>query len=165
MLVVNVYITSFRNPGAIITPDPVPLRNETWSPLILISSDGFRWDYLGRVPTPNLDRLIANGVRAHSLKPSFPSKTFPNHYTLVTGLYPANHGIIDNTIYDPGTSAVCHISQIVNYDCRSLSSLVYWVLLFFCSLTSVLQSSTRSFVCRTRQPCAMLAGGAVNLSG
>lgn len=102
MLAVNVYITSLRGPGAIITDDTTPTTNVTWSPLILISSDGFRWDYFGRVPTPNLDRLVSNGVRARSLKPSFPSKTFPNHYTLVTGLYPAHHGIIDNTIYDPG---------------------------------------------------------------
>eukprot|EP00700_Malawimonas_jakobiformis_P001669 EC722070.1.p1 GENE.EC722070.1~~EC722070.1.p1 ORF type:complete len:116 (+),score=7.68 EC722070.1:117-464(+) len=73
LLAVNVYITSLRGPGAIITDDTTPATNVTWSPLILISSDGFRWDYLGRVPIPNLDRLISNGVRARSLKPSFPS--------------------------------------------------------------------------------------------
>ncbi|KAA3617247.1 MAG: alkaline phosphatase family protein [Calditrichaeota bacterium] len=64
--------------------------------LILISWDGCRWDYLNRDLTPNVQKLIDNGVRAKSLKPSFPSKTFPNHYTIVTGLYPKNHGIIFN---------------------------------------------------------------------
>lgn len=71
------------------------------SSVILISLDGFRWDYLEKVNTPNLDNLIANGVKAKALIPAFPTKTFPNHYTIVTGLYPENHGIIANTMYDP----------------------------------------------------------------
>ena len=69
--------------------------------VILISLDGFRWDYLEKVNTPNLDFLIANGVKAKALIPAFPTKTFPNHYTIVTGLYPENHGIIANKMYDP----------------------------------------------------------------
>jgi predicted AlkP superfamily pyrophosphatase or phosphodiesterase len=71
--------------------------------LILVSLDGFRWDYLDRVPTPNLRGLIARGVRAQGLIPSYPSKTFPNHYTIVTGLYPGHHGIVANNILDPAT--------------------------------------------------------------
>lgn len=67
--------------------------------LILISLDGFRWDYVERHNPPNLSRFIENGVRAASLIPSFPSKTFPNHYTLVTGLYPDKHRIIGNSFY------------------------------------------------------------------
>jgi|WetSurMetagenome_2_1015567.scaffolds.fasta_scaffold06232_2 ectonucleotide pyrophosphatase/phosphodiesterase family member 5 len=63
---------------------------------ILISFDGFRWDYPNRGITPNLDFINENGVHALSLKPCFPSKTFPNHYSIVTGLYPENHGIIAN---------------------------------------------------------------------
>ncbi len=69
--------------------------------LILVSLDGFRWDYMDKTDTPNLDRLVATGVKADALIPSFPSKTFPNHYTIVTGLYPQNHGIVANTMYDP----------------------------------------------------------------
>jgi len=69
--------------------------------LILISFDGFRWDYIDKTDTPNLDRLVKNGVKAEALIPAFPTKTFPNHYTIVTGLYPENHGITFNTIYDP----------------------------------------------------------------
>ena len=77
------------------------VNNEPENYLILISFDGFRWDYMEKTATPNLDRLVANGVKADALIPSFPSKTFPNHYTIVTGLYPENHGIVFNTIYDP----------------------------------------------------------------
>ena len=67
---------------------------------ILISIDGFRSDYLDRGVTPTLSALAKNGVRA-SMRPSFPSKTFPNHYALVTGLRPDKNGIVDNTMLDP----------------------------------------------------------------
>jgi predicted AlkP superfamily pyrophosphatase or phosphodiesterase len=68
--------------------------------LILISIDGFRWDYLDRFNPPALSALAAEGVRADGLIPQFPSKTFPNHYTIVTGLTLAHHGIISNNIRD-----------------------------------------------------------------
>jgi predicted AlkP superfamily pyrophosphatase or phosphodiesterase len=68
--------------------------------LILVSIDGFRADYLDRGRTPTLAALAADGVRAEALKPSFPTLTFPNHYTLVTGLYPDHHGIINNRMAD-----------------------------------------------------------------
>jgi predicted AlkP superfamily pyrophosphatase or phosphodiesterase len=71
--------------------------------VILISFDGWRWDYHTRIPVPNLQRLIARGVRAEALIPAFPSKTFPNHYTIVTGLYPGGHGIVANNIRDAAT--------------------------------------------------------------
>ncbi|MDG2535458.1 ectonucleotide pyrophosphatase/phosphodiesterase [Sphingomonas sp. HITSZ_GF] len=66
---------------------------------ILVSIDGFRSDYLGRGVTPVLTRLATGGVTA-PMHPSFPSKTFPNHWTLVTGLYPDHHGIIANKMED-----------------------------------------------------------------
>ncbi|MGD9523842.1 MAG: ectonucleotide pyrophosphatase/phosphodiesterase [Gemmatimonadales bacterium] len=68
--------------------------------IILVSIDGFRPDYLGRGVTPTLDSLARVGVRAEWMEPSFPSKTFPNHYTIVTGLRPDHHGIIANNIRD-----------------------------------------------------------------
>ena len=71
------------------------------TPLLLISIDGFRWDYLDRHPAPNLRRIATEGFEAKSLVPAFPSKTFPNHDTIVTGLYPEHHGIVDNTMIDP----------------------------------------------------------------
>ena len=71
--------------------------------LVLVSIDGFRWDYLDRadVAAPTLRRLAAEGVRAERLVPVYPTKTFPNHYSLVTGLHPEDHGVVGNTMYDP----------------------------------------------------------------
>ena len=69
--------------------------------VVLVSFDGMRHDFPARVATPNMDRLAAGGVRAAGLVPAYPSKTFPNHYTLATGLYPSNHGLVDNVFYDP----------------------------------------------------------------
>jgi predicted AlkP superfamily pyrophosphatase or phosphodiesterase len=71
--------------------------------VILVSFDGWRWDYHMNAPAPNLERLAGRGVRAEGLIPSFPAKTFPNHYTMVTGLYPGHHGIVANNIKDPAT--------------------------------------------------------------
>ena len=71
--------------------------------VILISLDGFRYDYLDKYKPPTLNKLAKEGVRAKWMIPSFPTKTFPNHYTIATGLYPAHHGIVENNIYDFGT--------------------------------------------------------------
>lgn len=71
------------------------------TPLILISLDGFRADYLDRGRTPVLSGLASSGVRADAMRPAFPSVTEPNHYTLVTGLYPDHHGIVSNVMEDP----------------------------------------------------------------
>ena len=68
--------------------------------LVLVSLDGFGHDFGRYAPTPNLDALAARGVRAERLIPAFPSKTFPNHYTIVTGLHPGHHGIVGNTMRD-----------------------------------------------------------------
>jgi alkaline phosphatase D len=77
----------------------------------MLSMDGFRWDYPDKCATPNLDRLAARGVKAHSLQPAFPSKTFANHYTMATGLYPDHSGIVDNSFYDPETGKHYSISD------------------------------------------------------
>lgn len=68
---------------------------------ILISLDGFRADFLQRGITPTLKQFIAEGVSPRWMLPSFPSVTFPNHYTIATGLYPESHGIVGNTFWDP----------------------------------------------------------------
>ena len=81
---------------------PAAQRDRGGTPiLILISFDGWRWDYIDRQPAPNLKALAAHGVRAKALIPSFPVLTFPNHYTIVTGLYPEHHGIVANAMRDP----------------------------------------------------------------
>jgi len=69
--------------------------------VILISIDGWRHDYFDRFQPPTLSGLTARGVRALGLIPQFPSKTFPNHYTIVTGLRLANHGIVSNNMVAP----------------------------------------------------------------
>lgn len=70
--------------------------------VILISLDGFRYDYLDKYHAPAMEALARDGVRAKWMIPSFPTKTFPNHYTIVTGLYPEHHGIVENNVYDFG---------------------------------------------------------------
>lgn len=85
----------------IVAADAGP-RAQPGDPIVvLVSFDGWRWDYIDRANVPNLKRLAARGVRAKELVPSFPSLTFPNHYTLVTGLYPGHHGIVSNTMSTP----------------------------------------------------------------
>lgn len=79
--------------------------------VILVSLDGFRYDLFSRAPTPNLDRIAAEGVKARWMVPTFPTKTFPNHYTEVTGLYPEHHGIVGNTMYDPVFDAWFHLGD------------------------------------------------------
>lgn len=70
-------------------------------PVLLISIDGFRYDYFDLADTPALDRLVEGGLKADSLHHSFPTKTFPTHYTVVTGLYPGRHGVVANSMWDP----------------------------------------------------------------
>jgi predicted AlkP superfamily pyrophosphatase or phosphodiesterase len=73
------------------------------SPVILISIDGFWTEYFDYGVTPTLARLAREGVRADAMRPTFPTKTFPNHYSIVTGLYAEDHGIVANNMWDPAT--------------------------------------------------------------
>jgi predicted AlkP superfamily pyrophosphatase or phosphodiesterase len=87
------------------------VQSDTGPTVILVSFDGWRWDYQTRYAVPNVQRLAARGVRAEALIPSFPSKTFPNHYTLVTGLYPGRHGIVANNIRDEKSGRTFSLSN------------------------------------------------------
>jgi predicted AlkP superfamily pyrophosphatase or phosphodiesterase len=78
---------------------------------VLISLDGFRADYITRPGAVVLRALAARGVRAERMIPVFPTKTFPNHYTIVTGLYPEHHGIVANTMFDARIGATFAISD------------------------------------------------------
>jgi len=69
--------------------------------VIFISADGFRWDLADKYHATNLLTLRSGGVAAERMTPSYPSVTFPNHYSLATGLYPSHHGLVDNSFYDP----------------------------------------------------------------
>ncbi|MBU1619367.1 MAG: ectonucleotide pyrophosphatase/phosphodiesterase [Gammaproteobacteria bacterium] len=79
--------------------------------LLLISIDGFGQQYWETYKAPVLHQLAQGGVRALSMQPVFPTKTFPNHYSIATGLYPANHGIVENNIYDADFDAVFRMSK------------------------------------------------------
>lgn len=68
--------------------------------VILISADGFRYDYAEKYKAEHLQALANEGVKAASMIPCFPSVTFPNHYSIVTGLYPSHEGLVDNSFYD-----------------------------------------------------------------
>ena len=92
VLLFSVYCTMSSSHGG--TEEQIPR-------LIIVSFDGFRWDYLSKTDTPNFDRIIFNGVRARNgMKPVFYTKTLPNHMTLATGLFEENHGIVANTMFD-----------------------------------------------------------------
>ncbi|XP_007901470.1 ectonucleotide pyrophosphatase/phosphodiesterase family member 5 [Callorhinchus milii] len=69
--------------------------------VLLVSFDGFRWDYIYRVPTPHFKYIMENGIHVKRVTDVFITKTFPNHYSLVTGLYAESHGIVSNEMYDP----------------------------------------------------------------
>lgn len=84
-------------PGA---PAPQPAAAATRS-ILLVSLDGFRADFLEIGITPNLSRIAREGVRARWMTPAYPTLTFPNHYSIVTGLVPDHHGIVHNTMRDP----------------------------------------------------------------
>jgi predicted AlkP superfamily pyrophosphatase or phosphodiesterase len=75
-------------------------KNRDSSIVVLVALDGFRPSYLDRPSSTHLSRLAREGVRARWMEPEFPTLTFPNFYSIATGLYPANHGIVSNTIDD-----------------------------------------------------------------
>ena len=68
--------------------------------VVLISIDGFRHDYIEKHDAKNIAELAKSGVRSKGLIPVYPSKTFPNHLSIITGRYPTNHGLVDNNFYD-----------------------------------------------------------------
>ncbi len=83
----------------------VPNRKNTDASLtkpyvILISADGFRYDYAKKYHAKNILKLAEKGVSAKAMIPSYPSITGPNHYTMITGLFPSNTGFVDNYFYD-----------------------------------------------------------------
>jgi predicted AlkP superfamily pyrophosphatase or phosphodiesterase len=88
--------------------------------VVLISLDGYRYDYTDRFKPENLVKFIQGGTAAAAMIPSFPTKTFPNHYTIATGMLPENHGLVDNTFYDP------HKDQVYSMGNRAIVEDGYW---------------------------------------
>jgi len=93
-LLATLLLASCQHAPRAVAPDQIT---------ILVGIDGFRWDYLEVHGAPTLQRLAREGTRVTRMQSAFPSKTFPNHYTLVTGLRPESHGIVANGFYDPST--------------------------------------------------------------
>jgi predicted AlkP superfamily pyrophosphatase or phosphodiesterase len=79
--------------------------------VILVSIDGCRWDYPDMYDTPNLLEMAENGVKAERVISSFPTKTFPNHYSIATGLYPDHHGLVNNSFYAPDLDLLYRIGN------------------------------------------------------
>ncbi|HEY2048018.1 MAG TPA: ectonucleotide pyrophosphatase/phosphodiesterase [Caulobacteraceae bacterium] len=100
-LVAVAALTMALTPPPKTTPHAAAPAAATRPLLLVISIDGFRAGYLERGLTPNLAELARAGVRAQAMRPAFPSVTSPNHYTLMTGLYPDHSGIVDNEFIDP----------------------------------------------------------------
>lgn len=100
-LLLAVLFSACRSGAALSGLQDLALPTDQRSVVILISIDGWRYDYFDRFRPPVLTRLASTGIRASGLIPQFPSKTFPNHYTIVTGLRLAHHGIVSNNMVSP----------------------------------------------------------------
>lgn len=103
---------------------PVPPTEQR---LLLISLDGFRWDYVFRPGAVRIRELAARGVRAERLIPVFPSKTYPNHYSIVTGLTPDRHGIVANTMRDSVLGTFRNSDSIAQSEPRWWTGEPIWV--------------------------------------
>ncbi len=114
---VGCFLFSFGNLAAqnteqIVIPARVNAAAQETKPyVILISADGFRYDLAAKYHAKTLQKLSKEGVEAEYMQPSYPSLTFPNHYTLATGLYPAHSGIVDNNMYDKAKNATYSIGN------------------------------------------------------
>lgn len=127
MLKLNLIIVCLAALSSLALTVPVEKAKEKRTPTLLISLDGMRADKLrehfDENPLSYIKRyFVEEGVLADHLQPSFPTLTFPNHYSLVTGLYQEGHGVVGNTIWDPATQ------KKINYLDNSVDSknVVYW---------------------------------------
>lgn len=109
------------------TPAPAVAAAADTPVVILVSMDGFRRSYLDVDSLPTLHALGRTGVVADAMIPSFPTLTFPNHYTLVTGLYPEHHGIVGNVIYDPEFRSTFTMSNAQSKQSRWWGGEPIWV--------------------------------------
>lgn len=97
-------VASAQDPTPVIAVDNPPntLAQQSKHYVVLVSLDGFRYDYPRRYGAPHLLQLGANGASAPGgMLPAYPSLTFPNHFSIVTGLYPEHHGLVGNSFWDP----------------------------------------------------------------
>ena len=93
--------TAITDTAQVIIPNRLNNAEAMAKPyVIMISTDGFRYDYAKKYHAENLLKFSNQGVSAKAMLPSFPSITFPNHWSIITGLYPSHHGLVDNFFYD-----------------------------------------------------------------
>jgi len=110
-------------------PHRVNTKEQQQKPyVILISADGFRYDLADRYHATNIIKHRAEGITTRSMKPAYPSLTFPNHYTIATGLYPSHHGLVDNTFYDSKKKATYHIGSKAVRDSSWYGGTPIWTL-------------------------------------
>jgi len=102
------------------SPHRAPADSTPPATVILLSIDGLRADMLDSGNSPNLSRLAREGVRSVGMRPSYPSLTFPNHYTLVTGLRPDHHGLIHNSMWSDA------LGQFRVGDSQSVRNATWW---------------------------------------
>ena len=115
-------------PGQAAHPENSPAQVDK-PYVLLISIDGYRYDYSEKYGATNLIELGKQGVRAKALLPEFPSLTFPNHYSIATGLYPEHHGIVENSFWDPELQASFRFTNPVDAgDGRWWGGTPLWVL-------------------------------------
>ena len=96
LVILILFVSSF------VQSNPLPNNVSQSVPLLLlISFDGFRWDYPDLYSLPNLNSIVQRGVRLEHIENSFATVTFPSHFTMITGLFEETHGIVSNLIYDP----------------------------------------------------------------
>lgn len=103
-LLVLLCVSQAQSASPVITVDhgPNAATQQSKHYVVLVSLDGFRYDYAKKYGARHLLAMAAHGASApEGMIPAYPSLTFPNHYTLVTGLYPEHHGIVGNQFYDP----------------------------------------------------------------
>jgi predicted AlkP superfamily pyrophosphatase or phosphodiesterase len=105
------------------------LRAQSSETVLLVSFDGFRSDYVKKYNLPNFKAFAAAGTAAEGIVPCFPSLTFPNHYSIVTGMYPGNHGLVDNNFYDSALKVQYAIrNRTAVEDARFYGGMPLWTL-------------------------------------
>ena len=134
LLILSLPVLSFAQKEKVVDTNQVIIPGRVNAPVtyqkpyvILISADGFRYDYLKKYNAANLLRIAENGVWAKKgMYPSYPSITFPNHYSIVTGMYPSHHGIVDNVFFDPSRNETYRIGSETVIDGSWYKGLPLW---------------------------------------
>jgi len=112
-----------------VTSKPVDLpANRTHNKLLLISFDGFRWDYDQDVETPNFDQLVRDGVKAKYITPPMLTMTSPSHFTTITGRWVEDHGVVHNMMYNATTNGkVGHKATLKRSEWWDNGALPLWI--------------------------------------